>query len=500
MHKRFRAASVAALLALCAATASAGRHHICYEGKPRLDAKMGWIRTAIFACADDAVPGGGCTIGRGDPNIATLQNLPYPNQTEIDVPVERAIFDFVRAANSTFAVDITFSSQPSTTVTCEVTATSYSGLTSGAADGVLTGFSTDESGRVTTGVWRSKYGTAKVPGEFVVTGGGVTAASGMTIRSAGPVTGVADADRLWQVATHDDQLRSPREQAVDVIGLRIRGMKRADLATALRVDQQVSTAAFDPQVAAGPSQPGFVAVGGGFHANVADFRATVSAPVVPSKFLSCLILLQPCLQPSVEAWRSEATANGVNSRADTVLARVISLPPVIETQDKNGSVQRWEVRSRVVHATSLPGPGAAVGVGGLRGSHALTAVGAEVDWRPFARVNPQALGNRLVTLAPDAAAGGSRATSTATATTDPATVSAWAVGVKLVPEGTPPEVLERPKADMPLDVSWLCTSFPDIDGRTSLCKLKGQVLKLGDVCQQFQSELHPFGLCVPAKP
>jgi hypothetical protein len=84
-----------------------------------------------------------------------------------------------------------------------------------------------------------------------------------------------------------------------------------------------------------------------------------------------------------------------------------------------------------VQATSAVAAHPAVDVGGLRGEYALTGIGAAVDWRSH---GPS--GNLLWKLEPRADLGGASVASKDHVFPSPATITGFALGIKLVRPGT----------------------------------------------------------------
>lgn len=500
MHRSIRATLAIAVLAASTMPAFAGRHHICYEGKPRLANNGQIIQSAVFGCSDDAAPGGACTFTLPSGGTPTLENWPFPNRSLIRATGDFAVFESVAGGQSELSAVITFPDNTRTQCTVRPKSRAVSGAIylDASTRSVLTGFMTDDSGQVSTGIWRATSTSASVPAGFVLTAGGVEAAAGSFISQAswGGTSPSSPGSERFNTYTVDDNQRTPAETTTYAIGLKINGLEADALAKLVTREWVQSTTDYVPAVAAtrvlAVDQ---VAFGGDFRAGLLTHTASVTAPVMARQWLNCVLVLQPCTPPTAVGWRGEATGPGAN-KSTFIYVTARFLPKSITLDD--GS--RWELRSRVVSGAPVHGQAQAAQAGGLRGTHALTAVGAVVDWRPFATVTPPVGGNRIVSLVPDAELGGARVASGFTSTSDAATLTAWGLGLRLVPEGTPPEVDEPPKPEVPFDVSLLCSSIPEMDGKTELCRYRGKSMPLGSICPGFGKELKPFGLCVPPKP
>ena len=170
-------------LALACTGAAARMHHICFEGPPQLR-DTGYVSTAIFGCAIDR---------SGTCSIAGESGLTPHSPKDLSKGVQSAghftYFEAPRTAPMTAM--ITFVDNGRTvrrSCTVNPRGTTYSGdpnhmnpgvghATPGA---VLTGFSTDSSGLVTTGVWKRQAATdagahhlsVYAPADFVAVGGG----------------------------------------------------------------------------------------------------------------------------------------------------------------------------------------------------------------------------------------------------------------------------------------------------------------------------------------
>lgn len=495
------------VLASMGAAASAGRHHICYEGPPdRLPGGQVMLKLVV-GCADDS--GAACWVTAVPPPAPPRGQLPV---LPLNPTQPRNLSDWVEGVGShwfferqtgsgsppgdtVMEVDIHFAKE---TRRCRVDARSTRSY-SAAPDGVLAGFSTDASGLATTGVWRKTQAgdatTVLVPPDFVVVGGGVLAAGGALVTQA---RFDAFDDRRWSVATRDPSGKPVTQTTGYAIGLQIGGAQgQQALAGSLSLTSASSAAPVEDPVALVGLRPGEVALGAGVHAvtpvapTVSNKRfATVSAPSPGTAWLQCLLLQQPCPPPQVLGWTAEskddsAAPGGVSTQLRTLARKIVV------------DGQTWEVRGKLVQATSPVDTQPQTQVGGLRGEYAVTGVGATVNWRPFNRANPAAAGTRLMGIVPTFEQGGAVVQTGFGATQTVASVTGHALGIKLVPVGTPPEVEEPPHTELPMDVSWMCLVGGESLASSAMClKYQGAVLRLGTVCKYF-SDLPKFGYCKP---
>jgi hypothetical protein len=162
--------------------------------------------------------------------------------------------------------------------------------------------------------------------------------------------------------------------------------------------------------------------------------ATVSAPIIgnifrctqdPSGFFSCGTVA------AATGWRVESKDHVV-SHPGWINLQMLALPLTINVGGVN-----WEVRGQYVSATSAVAAHPAIDVSGLRGEYALTGIGATVDWRRVDRLSGQvAAGNLLWKLEPRADLGGASVAAKDHIISSPASITGYALGIKLVPPGT----------------------------------------------------------------
>jgi hypothetical protein len=495
------------LLAAMACTAASARfHHICYEDVP--DGKT--VRM-IVGCQDDA--GKVCTVTALSPGVGLDAQYLQGWHPRVAPGVPFTPFTFVGSgsgAGGTMSFSIKFDDGTTSGLTrfCTVSARGTLSSPSGASNGVLTGFSSDESGRVSTGAWRvtmdGSIASLAVPGDFIVSGGGFESTSSpgdpsflrvaqaapavlQAIPPAGPnapITFWWDR-RAWLADGRTAAAKAAPSTTAHVIGLRIEGLDMAfDLVKDLAFDAAFGGSSLAPAAVAVPTSPDRVILGGEVEANSTG-RSRVGQLVTGTageaglQHALCTVqwMPQPCPVPTARSWRVKSNASPL---AGTVSALVMSLPPTITVQGKT-----WEVRSRLVTAGSARQFNPSAVASGLRGRYAVTGVGAMLRGQPVM--------TRLSAVVPRLDVGGAAAAAGSTLQ-ELASIQASAVGVRLVEPGTPPDLDEPRTLKAPVDVDWLCRVVPDLAGNTSLCDHRDQLLSVEKICA-FE-DLQKYGLCL----
>ncbi|MCW5632393.1 MAG: hypothetical protein KIT17_03585 [Rubrivivax sp.] len=446
-----RLAQLAAGIALgvACAGAAARMHQICFEGPPQPQG-TGYVPTAIFGCAIDGT--GTCTI--------SARGLTERKLSPLDVGLQSpgTFRHFEGAGTAPMSATITFVDN-GITVTRSCTVTPFGAIPPyghGTPGAVLTGFSTDSSGLATTGVWKLQTATnhvgnvhVYVPAGFVVVGGGAMGTDSPigALISGSWLFGYQNHAQEWFALTAEGGgAAQPHRPTVFVIGLRIEGMTSHELRLLVNPNGHGNATASSSSVGQGSlGQPadqvsapsGRVVVGGGFIAcptsgcGGGQFT-TVSAPLVdgytqcdpaPNGGFECHFVIL-----NVRGWRSESKEHIV-AAPGSIATQVIALPPTVSV---GGTT--YNVRARVVSATSGIAAHPAVDVGGLRGEFALTGIGAAVDWRRYDQAgNQTAAGNLLWKLEPRADLGGASVASKDHVISSPARITGYALGIKLVP-------------------------------------------------------------------
>jgi hypothetical protein len=446
MNNTTRLASTLALAITCSA-AGAGMHQICFEGMPEYKNNV-WVPNAIYGCAVDE-PGYSCRVD--GPNGGISRNG-YPLNQTVQVPgATFKYYDFGISAG-TFSGTMTFfdaNMQQIAVRACTVTAQGGYASTHGYATygSVLTGFTTDASGLVTTGVWKLQGSsnhwariTAQTPSDFVVVGGGAmgveTPIGALIIEST---RSNYDPKRSWIGGTSEAggaaQLHAT---TAFVIGMHVEGFSTGTLASMIQ-STTTSSSPVAALVSAQVSQPatGGVVLSGGINAHadptnsstlIGQF-ATVTAPVI-GNVLNCSTY--PC-QPAtaVTGWRVESKDH-VISHPGTVDLDLLSLAGPITI---NGVT--YNIVAKYVSAASGFAAHPTIDVSGLRGEYALTGIGAFVNWNFPGLSMP---GNLLWRLEPRADLGGASVASKDHILSSPATITGYAIGIKLVV----PQVVKPP--------------------------------------------------------
>lgn len=482
------------LMASVAGAATAGMHHICFEASP-LYVRGVTVLRMVVACDDDS--GAACSITA--PTMKPDRVL-YPAVPPVLGPRTYALYERELVPNDPpsqrlLEADIQFAGGKTT---CRLQAQGALGFDPGPS-GSLTGFSTDASGLATTGVWRvdAKGSLARVavPAGFVAVGGGGQAEPGALLwvtrfESANP--------RVWYAKSRTVTLGTPGQTTGFAVGLQI-GRPENPVKAAMPVlwtgNRSLTGGTSDP-AAAIPVPKDSVVLGGdvqpqapGTRIDLAGQFATVSAPVAVLSWLRCVLAAKPCQPLEAAGWQAESKDDGrFPGEMTTVMA---TLPRIVPVDGVD-----YEVRGKVIQATSNVGVLPAMGVSGLRGSYAVTGAGAQVNWRPFNLQNPAGAGTRLSSVEPRLDLGGASVSAGSMASMTPASVTAYALGIQLMPAGMPAEP-DRMSADTPMDVTWMCLVAGEALASSQMCrKYQGAQLPLGSVCKTF-SDLSTCGFCGP---
>lgn len=498
-----------AALALAAAGASAQMHQICYEGLPE-----NGHRTIVVGCRDEA--GGHCkvsAISHAASYNPSGNGFVWPN-----MPLQG--FSFYKAAAGSTKVKATIEFLDATGALkasrdCTVSLGVHEQHGDRPSRGTyLEGYSTDASGRVMTGLWRAHFTMAgndvTVPGDFIAVSGGVQTSPGaFVMRSERASRGT------WSTRSFDDALQIPASTVTYAVGLKIEGLPAVDqmafnepgvviqqgLAGLLERDSARSpgfaTGVPDAIPAATAVNMAFdrVAVAGDFaptapHSQAATLRgsyASVSAPRLGQRVLRCLLVGQVCPPAFADGWRVELK-DDMGAVPASVSVGYWHLPAKLHLDG-----QDFELRGKVVRGGAALGTQPAAAAAGLLGEYAITAVGGEVHWRAH-NPAPRLASNRLVQLWPLMTGPDTRAASAHGSMPTPATLTAYALGIKLVPAGTPPDGDGRPflRARDLVSPSWLCTAFSGLEGWRG-CE-EHKLLRVDSVCTVYP-ELRERELC-----
>lgn len=504
--------------ALVAIGAQARFHHICFEGEPEMVGSR-LQRVVIAACEDDR--GAACTIKVR----ATPVNYPLARQPVDLYPPAPGAYRDVRFYE--FAQDLTidFEFDGGVPRRCSMTR-----RLSSPPWGELTSFSTDASGLATTGVWRfhAKGGRSdpRAPGGFIAIGGGSAAdqADAFVARSTRAISG----DRTWEAGSQRELFFSPipgtppylmqGDQTFGyVIGLRIADMSAADLLREAGLLDATSTsapptAAPEATVTAPTLQrgtlatlgPDAVVLGGGVYASTtsgfyARHVATASAPVFGREWFVCLLrqgFKSLCPRPAIVGWQAEARSpQGIHT--DEVRAQVSWLPHYLTVRDPVTQVTNtWRLRVSTISGSTRPDVAPALDVAGLRGTHAITGIGAEVEWRGPTGNDPTRAAPMLSRLEPRADLGGASGAAQAgsmAALATPAALTVHAIGLQLVDAKAADEPVPVPERISTID---LCRADSAL-ANTSICKRSEPlVLPPFEFCRRWPWLLK-HGYCEP---
>jgi len=167
-------------------------------------------------------------------------------------------------------------------------------------------------------------------------------------------------------------------------------------------------------------------ISGGVQAQQASSPAGQYVTATQPVFAQQCYFTGPCEQV-VQGWVA-ASKDHVNPSPWWVSARVTALPKVLTINGSTFHVETW-----VSTATSaqLAHPNASAT---LPGDFALTGVGAFVDWQ----TSPSPAGNMVWRLKPRPDINGAEAASKDQWFSSPAAITAYAIGIKLVPGPVPP--------------------------------------------------------------
>lgn len=511
--------TVAFAAALTSLGASAQYHHICFEGAS--DVLNGTrVRTIIAACQDDR--GSACTM---QPSYIRSAGGPNPLW-----PLARQPIDLHAAPGTSFREVLFFKLDQDTRIEFGFAGGVQRHCTvrqreSRPPRGRLTGFSTDTSGLVSSGVWRfhaeGGWSDPAVPGGFVAVGGGSAAdqPDAFVVRSEiGSSLGAG-----WTAWSYRELFNSPAPPAQPtllpgdrtfgyVVGVRIGDTPAADvqaqlgLAAVLSRSQPATAApvatARHPFFPSAPIQtlgPDAAVLSGGVFASALGTGvrhvATASVPVRSKEWFVCITRGFPsfCLRPAIGGWHAEGRSpQGVHT--DEVRVSAVHLPWSIDVTDPlTGARKTWRVRTKAVDSVATADVAPTADVSGLRGEYAVTGAGAEVLWRGPTGNDPTQAAPMLARIEPRPDLGGASAAAQAGSMAPlatPAMLTVHAVGMKLVdpktadePEVVPERIstIELCRADSALSSLPICqrSKAPPFMPPWQLCKEHPYLPKYG---------------------
>jgi hypothetical protein len=427
--RRHGTAIAVTLATLSASSAyAAGNHQICYQGPPFNNQP-----TIVVQCRSD-LPGVSCSISSSASPVPYFPPAAGPSTVQ----------SFKGAYGTPSTATILFSDGTQRTCTTEVVPLyqGYGGAFTRVTATVpqLTGYTTDASGLLTTGIWSSQTTTAQrastniiaVPWDFALVGGG---ARGTNYPSGALISKMApDGDlqnREWRVQTQDALTPQPHTNESYAIGMKIEGVGIASLRNLVVWRSGGS----NPNPTAHPTSqavppPGFpVILGGGASAFAQAFPQTgqflTASSAIPAVYGLCLTRV--CTEASgAVGWTAASKDHGV-SAPGYVMTFVSSMPQTIQVNTPAGprtftveSFGRGVISSVAAHPSIV--------VAGRSGEFALTGVGAWVDWQGYG-----SYGNLLWQVVPRADIAGVEAGSKDHAYSSPARITGYVLGVKLVP-------------------------------------------------------------------
>jgi hypothetical protein len=403
---------------------AAGNHQVCYQG-PNYNSQP----TFVVQCRSD-IPNVSCSISAS----AASSGLFVPPAGASTVRTYQG------SVGTSYTASIAFSDGTQRSCTTSLAGYGYYGpayANSGATVPQLTGYTTDESGLLMTGIWSSRTqnpqrvqkNTVAVPRDFVLVGGGALGAeypSGALISTMVPAGDLEK--RQWWVVTEDALTPQPHDNETYVIGMKIEGVSAYTLRNLVVWTSGSSTQEAHPHGEVLPPS-GFEAVLGGGARSFTPYPYTgqflTASSAIPAIYGFCWNGF--CGESSgATGWAVESKDHGI-SAPGFVTPYISSMPTSIQVWTPAGTrTFRVETFGRGVVSGVAAHP--SIVVAGRSGEFALTGVGAYVDWR-----NHGWAGNLLWKVVPRADVAGVEASSKDHAYSSPATITGYVVGVKLVP-------------------------------------------------------------------
>jgi hypothetical protein len=267
-----------------------------------------------------------------------------------------------------------------------------------------------------------------VPADFVAVGGGVVGAETPAGALATASYPYLDLElRKWTVRTQDDIYPQPHDNDAYVIGLKIEGLDVYTLRTLFTNASGLNNPMWVANPSASASVPaGFITLSGGAHGWGPWGNGQYLTASYPN-VLRNLCRPWPCEQQySVTGWTGISKDHGVS-----VPGNVSPYLFAIKSQFSIGG-STYHVVGSVTAAASAVAEHPSATVAGLPGEYALTGIGAYVDWQPYGWA-----GNLIWKLLPRPDIAGAEVASKDHGYYSPATITAYAIGIKLVPGPIP---------------------------------------------------------------
>jgi vibriolysin len=429
-HRRIRTAIATVVAVITTSTAyAAGNHQICYQG-PQYNS----LPTMVVQCRSD-FPGVTCSISM---NAVSAPIYPPPAGAS-------TVRAYQGAIGTSFTATISFSD--GTQRACTTSLPGYGheagpayAKAYGATVPVLTGYTTDQSGLLMTGIWSSRTqsplrvqrNTVGVSRDFVLVGGGAlgtNSPNGALISKMVPA-GDLQKREFW-VETQDAIVAEPHNNETYAIGMKIEGVSIFDLRDLVVWTSGNSGLQAVPNPSGQLSPPaGFGAILGGGAGTFAYYPYTgqflTASSAIPAIYGFCWRGRWCSESSGATGWWAESKDHGV-SVPGFVTPWISSMPTSIQVWTAGG-LHTFNVVTYGRGVTSGVAAHPGIVVEGRSGEFALTGVGAAVDWRTFG-----SYGNLLWKVVPRADVAGVEASSKDHVYSSPATITGYVLGVKLVP-------------------------------------------------------------------
>jgi hypothetical protein len=427
---------------LVTASAWAGNHQICYQ----VPAPAGTQRILVrFACRTDGVNPGNCTIESFQPSFTVITDRPVfvsRNDGSVEHEVE---FQGSGIVTATFQ----FADGSVHKCTIEPFTLPQFGQNQ---NPIVLGFNTDQSGLVMTGVWGAVSAPADmafrevmVPPDFIAVGGG---AEGTEFPGNLVTASSSSGTRTWFAGVHSNvpagTPAQPSPAIAAAIGLKIEGIASSTLQTMVQFPAAVSAGSVPhPSVSRTTDANGLslaawpqsvAAIGGGVQAGPPASSPLGQYVTTTQPLFANQCYINFTCEQIVTGWLAESKDH-VNPSPGFVRASVTTLPKVLTI---NGAT--FHVETAVSQATSTVVAHPEI-TAALPGDFALTGVGAFVNWQ----TSPSAAGNMVWRLQPRTDINGVDAASKDQWFSSPASITAFAIGMKLVPGPVPFPQFNRPQ-------------------------------------------------------
>jgi len=429
-QRHIRTAIATIVAAITTSTAyAAGYHQICYQG-PQYNS----VPTFVVQCRSD-IPGVTCSI-----------SAPAGGSGYYPPPAGAStVSTYQGSPGTSYTATISFSdgTQRSCTTSLNGYGASAGGggalaTTAGATAAILTGYTTDQSGLLMTGIWSSRTqnplrvqkNSVYVPRDLVLVGGGALGSDYPSCALISKMYPTGDLEkREWRVETQDALVAQPHDNETYAIGMKIEGMSVTTLRQLVAWSSGSSGTAAHPTSQVVPPA-GFEAVLGGGAYTFAPYPYTgqflTASSAIPSIYGFCWRGV--CGESSGSTgWWAASKDHGI-SAPGSVTSYVSSMPTSIQVWTPTLGTHTFQVQTFGRGVTSGVAAHPGIVVAGRSGEFALTGAGASVDWESYGYY-----GNLLWKVMPRADIAGVEVSSKDHAWSSPATITGYVLGVKLVP-------------------------------------------------------------------